>query len=39
MKIAGFMLSALAVANELDYNQLEGNKDEKKKYPINKLAR
>ena len=39
MKIASFMLSALAVANELEYDQLVGNKDEKKKYPINKLAR
>jgi len=39
MKISSFMLSALAVANELDYNQLEGNKDEKKRYPINRLAR
>lgn len=33
------MLSALAVAYELDHEQLQGNKDEKKKYPMNKLAR
>ena len=44
MKIASFMLSALVVANEVqkepkEYDQLQGNKDQKKKYPINKLAR
>jgi len=34
------MLSALVVANEqTQYDQLQGNKDEKKKYPMNKLAR
>lgn len=33
------MLSTLAVAHGLDYNQLEVNKDEKKKYPTNRLAR
>ena len=33
------MLSALVVANEVQYDQLQGNKDEKKKYPMNKLAR
>ena len=39
MKISSFMLSTLAVAHGLDYNQLEVNKDEKKKYPTNRLAR
>lgn len=33
------MLSTLAVANGLEYNQLEVNKDEKKKFPTNRLAR
>jgi len=37
MKIASFILSSLVVGQQ--YDQLESNKDEKKKYPMNKLAR
>ena len=33
------MLSALAVTHGMEYQQLAVDKDEKKKYPTNRLAR